>query len=65
MGSFGAGDYQLEFSRQIGLDRSNDSRVVFTRPGEDEEIVSVTYEVQTTVSQSFVEIIQKDVRQNR
>ena len=57
-------DHQLEFSREIGLDRSGDSLGGFTRISEYEKIVSVTYEGQPTVFQFFVEIMQKDVRQN-
>lgn len=54
-------NHQLQFASQILLNRAGDASGGFPRFGEDEEVVGVADEVQTTVLQFLVEVIQQDV----
>jgi len=56
-------DDQLEFSRQVSLDRSEDTPGRRPRLGEHEEVVRVTHKAEAARFQLFVEIIQQDIRQ--
>jgi len=58
-------DHQLQFASQIMLNRMGHANGGFSRFGEYEEVVGVADEVQTTVFQFLVEVVQKDVRQKR
>jgi len=56
-------DHQLEFSRQVTLDRREDTLGRFPRFGEHEEVVRVTHKAVPARFQLFVEIVQQDIRQ--
>ncbi|MEZ6039783.1 MAG: hypothetical protein R3C20_04710 [Planctomycetaceae bacterium] len=58
-------DHQFQFASQIVLDRTGHADGGFSRFGKHEEVVGIADEMQTTMLQFPVEVIQQDVRQDR